>query len=125
MIEYISHEEFPDDNYTKELVYLQINGIRYGYVSKMTKQGNIFWDEISVGVTVNGEKKYFKAFKFDSEFLKDDIMQFLKAASWKKKAQAFAPPVQKFNTYAPPAPDQQQYQHVSVNKETFQDELPF
>jgi hypothetical protein len=85
MIEFISHDEFPDDSYVKEIVYIQISGVRYGYVAKMTRSGNTFWDEISVGVSLNGEKKYFKAFKFDSEFLKDDILAFLKARSWTKK----------------------------------------
>ena len=56
MIEFISHEEFPEDNYTKELVYLQIDGKRYGYVRKQMQNGNKFWAAISLGVQKNGKK---------------------------------------------------------------------
>jgi hypothetical protein len=90
-IEFISHDHFPDDQYTKELVYLEIDGKRFGYVAKVTKNGNMFWDEISIGVNVSGEKKYFKAFKFDSQFLREDILTFLKARSWEKKPTSIIP----------------------------------
>lgn len=123
MIEFISSEKFPDDNYTKELVYLQINGVRYGFVSKMTKQGNLFWDEISCGITVNGEKKYFKAFKFDSEFLKDDIYTVLKSRSW-EKSQKFMPQNAQIN-YPYVEPKKEIYDHVDAKGQPFQDELPF
>jgi hypothetical protein len=115
MIEFISYEEFPDDNYTKELVYIQINGVRYGYVSKSTKSGAVFWDEISVGVSQHGEKKYFKAFKFDSEFLRDDILAFLKARSWQKKtvAEYIQPQFKPAPYFTPTTPTE------------IQDELPF
>lgn len=123
MIEFISHEEFPDDQYTKEIVYIQINSVRYGYVSKMTKSGNMFWDEISIGVSQNGEKRYYKAFKFDSEFLKDDILAFLKARSWQKKtvAERFQPQQVSMPYPAPVAT----YQHKDANNQSFSDDLPF
>ena len=118
MIEFISHESFPDDNYTKELVYLQIDGKRFGYIAKASKNGAIFWDEISVSVNLNGEKKYYKAFKFDSQFLRDDILAFLKARSWENKA-AIKKPVTPLVNHSP-TPPVSNYQQPS-----FLDECPF
>lgn len=85
-IKFVSNHTFPEDNYTKELVYLEHEGKRYGFVAKMTKNNSVFWDEISVGVTEDGEKKYYKGFKFDSQFLRDDMMEYLKKRTWENKA---------------------------------------
>lgn len=86
MIEFISHETFPEDQYTKELCYLQITlggeKIRIGYVRKTMKNGGLFWGPMSTGLTKNGSKKYFDAVIYDSNFLTKDIMQFLEARSW-------------------------------------------
>jgi hypothetical protein len=122
MIEFISHEEFPEDNYTKELVYLQINKeFRCAYVRKQMQNGTKFWAPISLGIQKHGKKEYFPAFLFDSNFLEKDIKNFLEARSWEKSAQNYVPPAQnyvppaqKFNTYSPPQQEQE-----------FQGELPF
>jgi hypothetical protein len=87
MIEFISHEYFPDDQYTKELCYLQIEPqMRFAYVRKSTKNGGLMWSPISAMVTINGERKYRDSIKFDSSFLREDIIEFLEARSWENKA---------------------------------------
>jgi hypothetical protein len=35
-------------------------------------------------VTINGERKYRDSIKFDSSFLREDIIAFLEARSWEK-----------------------------------------
>lgn len=86
MIEFISYQQFPEDSYTKELVYLQIDGkYRIAYISRLGKNGNIFWAPIQVGITKNGKKEYFLAIEFDSAFLKRDIETFLASRPWEKK----------------------------------------
>jgi len=120
MIEFISHEEFPDDNYTKELVYLAINTtFRCAYVRKQMQNGTQFWTPVSIGVQKNGKKEYHPAYMFDSNFLEKDIKAFLEARSWEKGKQVtYAAPPQKFNAYTPTESFQQKEQE-------FQDELPF
>lgn len=118
MIKFISHEHFPDDQYNKEIVYLEIEGKRYGYVAKVTKAGGLFWDEISVGINVDGKKKYYKAFKFDSEFLRDDILAFLKNRSWENRVA-----VEKYPSSIPyPA---QKLPETSYEQTSFLDTCPF
>ncbi len=85
MIEFISYEQFPEDNYTKELVYLQIDGkYRVAYVAKIGKSGNTFWTPVSIGITQNGAKKYFPAIVYDSNFLEKEIQELLKSRPWEK-----------------------------------------
>ena len=112
MIKYVESFKFPDDNFTKELVYLEIDGKRFGYVLKLSKSGAEFWDEISVGVTVQAEKKYFKAFKFDSQFLRDDILTFLKERAWESRSPT---------SYAPSVPLKQ----IQDEQLSFLDTCPF
>ena len=83
MIEFISYEEFPEDPYIKEMVYLQIEPqSRIAYVRKPMKNGGMFWSPISCAVMKNGAKKYFDSIELDSNFLKKDILAFLEARSW-------------------------------------------
>jgi hypothetical protein len=82
-IEFISHHDFPEDPYTKELVYLCIDQkYRIAYVRKANKAGGLFWSVISLGVSQNGSKVYFEAFLQDSTFLEKDIRNFLEKRSW-------------------------------------------
>lgn len=49
--EYVSHESFPDDEYTKEAVVLCIaKQHRVTYVRKKVTNGGMFWDVISAAV---------------------------------------------------------------------------
>lgn len=84
MIKLIDYIQFPEDNYTKELVYLEIDGKRFAYVAKMGKSGHTFWAPVSIGITRNGKKEYFPAFMFDSNFLEKDIKAFLESRPWNK-----------------------------------------
>ena len=82
---FVSHERYPDDQYTLESVTICFdNKFRVTYVRKKMQNGGMFWDVISASVTVNGEKKYIKAFSQDSNFLADDIKAFLDGRGWEK-----------------------------------------
>lgn len=111
MIEFISYEQFPEDNYTKELVYLQIDGkYRVAYVSKTGKSGQQFWTPLSAGIIKNGQRTYYQAIEYDSSFLKKDIDAFMETRPWEKNN---------------PAHKQQHQQQNYAPQESFQDELPF
>lgn len=82
-IEFISHDSFPEDEYTKELVYLQLEGkFRVAYVRKKATNGGLFWSAASVSAKRNGQKEYFPAFLQDSNFLERDIKDFLDKRKW-------------------------------------------
>ncbi len=82
-IEFISHEVFPDDEYTKELVYICLEGkIRVAYIRKKSQNGGLFWAPASIGAMKSGRKEYYPAFLQDSQFLERDIKQFLEERSW-------------------------------------------
>ena len=89
MIEFISHEYFPEDEYTKEICYIQLTlgseKIRIGYMRKTMKNGGLFWGPMGTGLAKNGSKKYYAAVIYDSNFLTKDIMAFLEDRSWEQK----------------------------------------
>jgi len=90
-IQFVSHEEFPDDPYTKELVYLCLdNKYRVAYVRKAAKNGGFFWGGVSLGVIKDNVKKYYDSFMQDSNFLEKDIKDFLDNRKWESK-QAYVP----------------------------------
>jgi hypothetical protein len=83
--EFISHERYPEDQYIAESAVVCVEGkYRVTFIRKIMKNGGRFWDEIGCSVTVNGEKKYIKAFKADSNFLRDDIIAFLNKGNFSK-----------------------------------------
>ncbi len=83
---FVSHEAFPEDQYTKELVYLLFdNKYRVAYVRKQVKTGGMFWDVSSIGVTKHGAKAYYATFMQDSSFLEKDVKRFLDERSWEAK----------------------------------------
>jgi hypothetical protein len=88
---FISHESFPEDQYTKEIVYLEVGEkekYRVGYARKQSKNGGMFWSVISAGVTKNGNKIYKDSFIIDSNIQKEDIKAFLESRGWEKKLDA-------------------------------------
>ncbi len=106
-IEFISSDLFPDDEYTKEIVYLCLEEkFRVAYVRKAAKNGGMFWSVASVGATKNGQKEYFPAFIQDSNFLEKDIKTFLDTRAWDNKPRQFA-------------------KAVSIDQVENNDELPF
>lgn len=86
-IEFISSDLFPQDEYTKELVYLCLDEkYRVAYVRKSAKNGGMFWSVATVGATRNGQKEFFPAFLQDSNFFEKDIKEFLDKRKWEKSA---------------------------------------
>lgn len=84
---FVCHESYPEEEYTKESVTLCIEGKhRVTYVRKKTSKGGLYWDVISAGVTQNGEKKFLKSYSQDSNFLEEDIKNFLNNRSWETKS---------------------------------------
>lgn len=86
LFEFVSHEEFPEDKYVKEIVYLLVNGLRIGYVHKLMQNGGSFWDVMGCSVTRGGEKETHKAVKFGDAFLADDIKEYLKRRRFEDRA---------------------------------------
>ena len=85
-IKFVSHEAFPDDLYTKELVYLCLEDkYRVAYVRKQAKNGGLFWSPITIAITKNDTKNYYEAFMQDSNFLERDIKDFLENRKWETK----------------------------------------
>lgn len=85
MFEFVSHESYPEDEYTKESVVLCIEKKhRVTYVRKKMQNGGMFWDVISASVKCQGEKKYLKSYSQDSNFLQEDIKSFLESRAWEK-----------------------------------------
>lgn len=89
-IKFVSHETFPEDQYTKELVYLLIDDkFRVAYVRKASKNGGMFWSTINAAITKNGTKNYYEAFMQDSSFVEKDIKNFLDKRAWESKKSVF------------------------------------
>ena len=85
--EYIenSHQTYPEDPYTTESLVICLDGKhRVTYIRKKMKNGGMFWDVISAGVLLNGEKKTLKSYSQDSNFLREDILHFLETRGWEK-----------------------------------------
>ncbi len=92
--EFISHDRYPQDPYVMESVVLCLEGKhRVVFIRKKMKNGGMFWDVITAGVKQNGETKYLKAYASDSNFLREDIMNFLEARGWEAgKGRSLAEP---------------------------------
>ncbi len=85
-ITFVSHQEFPNDDFIKELVYLCIDDkYHLAFVRKKTKTGAMFWNIPTLGVNVEGQKKYFPIFAYDSSFLAKEIKDFLEQRKWENK----------------------------------------
>ena len=83
--EFVNHESFPEDEYTKEAVVLcREKRHRVTYVRKKLQSGAMFWDVVSAAVKQNGEKKYLKSYQQDSNFLHEDIKSYLEGRAWEK-----------------------------------------
>ena len=81
--DFVSHESYPEDEYTKESVVLCIEKKhRVTYVRKKMQSGGMFWDVISASVTKGGKKHYLKSYSQDSNFLHEDIKHFLDTRGW-------------------------------------------
>ncbi len=82
-IKFVSQESFPDDPYTKELIYLCLDDkYRVAYLRKQAKNGGLFWSVVSASIAKDGAKKYYEAFLQDSTFMEKDIKEFLENRKW-------------------------------------------
>ena len=131
-IEFISHEHFPEDEYTKELVYLCIEGkFRVAYIRKNAKNGGLFWAPASIGIMKNGAKQYFAAFMQDSNFLEKDIKDYLEGRKWESSkghatdSQRYAAVNQASDGIAYPRHMQPAYQHQISEPIPNDGDLPF
>lgn len=80
---FVSHESFPQDEYTKELVYLDVLvPVRVAWVRKAAKTGGLFWSPATTGVTSHGQKEYFPSWMQDSNFLEKEMKEFLEKRKW-------------------------------------------
>ena len=113
--EFVNHERFPEDQYIAEAVTLCFDGkYRVTYVRKKMQNGGMFWGEISASVKQNGEKKFLKSFSQDSNFLQDDIKDFLDSRSWEKGSGGHAHTQQ-----------QSTGGYVAIQQTASNDEIPF
>ena len=102
--EFISHESFPDDLYTKEVVTLHFRiekkdssffEFDVTYARRKKQQDNsLYWCEASHAVTVRGQdkKRYIDGFAQDSKSLDREIKSFLDSRAWEKKQTIAAAP---------------------------------
>ncbi len=125
-IEFISHEAFPEDEYTKELVYLCLEGkYRVAYIRKTAKNGGIFWSVATVGITKNGSKQYFPAFMQDSNFLEKDIKDYLEHRKWEKSHSTDSARYGNPQGVVYPPHMQESYKPQSMDEVQSADDLPF
>jgi hypothetical protein len=81
--EFISHETYPEDEYTREIAIFRLKvPTDVIYCRKKTKDGSYFWTQATVSVTKNGRKEFLDAFAQDSKFLEKDIKSFLENKKW-------------------------------------------
>jgi hypothetical protein len=103
MIKLISHHYCPEDQYTKEIAILELplkdgSAMRFVYVRKEIKSGGMFWGPLNCSVMIDGQKQHFKSPMFDSNFLEQDIKEFLNSRQWEKATPKIA---QMDSTFAP------------------------
>ncbi len=85
-IKFVSQESFPQDQYTKELVYLCLDDkYRVAYLRKQAKNGGMFWSVATASATKDDKKVYYDAFMQDSSFMEKDIKEFLEKRKWEKQ----------------------------------------
>ena len=113
--EFVSHDAFPADKYTREIVYLEINvPVRIAYVRKEATKGGLFWSVASVGAERDGKKEFFPAAIQDSNFLEKEIKKFLDDRVWERGQSAL-----------PHSPTPNYEKPHSMDEIASQDELPF
>lgn len=115
--EFVSHDAFPADKYTREIVYLEIKvPVRIAYVRKEATKGGLFWSVASVGAERDGKKEFFPAAIQDSNFLEKEIKKYLDDRVWERGQSAFVQPQPAIANYEKPQ---------SMDEVASQDELPF
>ncbi len=78
-IELISYKEYPQDQYTKAIATIMIDGKHVvSYAKKATKTGNEFWTSATHNVMDNGEKVYVDGYLNESRSMGKQIMDFVR-----------------------------------------------
>jgi len=94
LFEFVSHEEFPEDDFIKEVVYFTITSSPYqhrvGYVRKIFPTGGMRWDVISASAKKNGKRATLEGYINDSSFVHKDILKFLENRSWEPMTRSYA-----------------------------------
>jgi len=90
--EFVSHEEFPEDEFTKEAVTVCFEGkYRICYLRKQIQNGGKFWTIMQTNVKKNGASVKLKSFIPSDNFLNEDIMHFLETRGWEHLPKTIAP----------------------------------
>src|SRR5215475_3028152 len=78
-LELISFKEYPEDQYTKAVAVVCLDGkYNIAYGKKITKDGKCWWGTASLQVTENGKKEYIDGFSMDSNKENTKILEFIK-----------------------------------------------
>ncbi len=114
-----SHESFPQDTYTKEVVVLRFRENEHEYCvpyfRKPAKDGGLFWSVGSAGCTkADGTKKYFDCYQQDSKKTDREIREYLDNRRWEA-----------MNSALPTAPRPIAPQARSMDEVAINDDLPF
>lgn len=84
--DFVSHQDFPEDQYITEVVYLSFDGkYRIAYVRKRSSNGGMFWTPATITIRNNGKKEYLPVFLQDSNFLEKEIKTYLENREWEKE----------------------------------------
>lgn len=78
-LELISFKEYPQDQYTKAICTLCIDGkyvVSYG--KKLTKEGKCWWQSASFSVTDGVSKQFIDGFSLDSKKENEKILDFIR-----------------------------------------------
>ncbi len=80
--ELISYTEYPDDQWTKAIVEVCIDGkYNIAYGKKVKKDGAVMWKPASHNVTKDGVKEYIDGFKLDSNKLDTQLDDFIRQSA--------------------------------------------
>jgi hypothetical protein len=78
-LEFVSYEEFPQDQYTKALCTIRLDGKYFAiYGKKLYKDGGMSWKTASHCVTANSSKRYEDGFGMDSISEGKKILEFIR-----------------------------------------------
>lgn len=92
-IELVKYEEFPNDQYTKAVAVLCVDG-KYNicFGKKSTKDGGSYWSSPSFGVVDSkGTKEYYEGFAMDSKKEDQKFKDFIKQCEDKLRVNSSLP----------------------------------
>jgi len=79
-LELVSYKEYPQDQYTKAICTICIDGkYNVSYGKKLSKEGKSWWAPATFQVTENGAKEYVDGFEMDSNKANEKLIEFVKS----------------------------------------------